>query len=112
MRVFLSPLDFMFQTPVEAAQDAIDNDAQVVGVSSQAGAHKTLVPELIESLKARGGENVLVIVGGIIPTADDVALKQAGVFKIYRPGTHIPTAIAEVLERLEASPPKPWPANS
>lgn len=105
-------LGALFQTPAEAAQDAIDEDVHVVGVSSQAAGHKTLVPELIKELKARGADHISVIVGGIIPPADHQALKDAGVCGIYEPGTHIPTAIAEVLDMIEPTPPKPWPSNS
>ena len=105
-------LGALFQTPAEAAQDAVDEDVHVVGVSSQAAGHKTLVPELIKELKARGADHVSVIVGGIIPPADHAALKDVGVVGIYEPGTHIPTAIAEVLDMIEPSPAKPWPSNS
>jgi len=101
----------LFQTPVEAAVEAVNIGAQVVGVSTQAGAHKTLVPELIKELKARGAGDVKVIVGGIIPPQDHDSLKAAGIAAIYGPGTHIPTAIDQVLALLEAIPPKPWPAN-
>ena len=105
-------LGALFQTPSEAAQDAVDEDVHVVGVSSQAAGHKTLVPELIKELRARGADHISVIVGGIIPPADHQALKDVGVAGIYEPGTHIPTAIAEVLDMIEPSPPKPWPSNS
>ena len=102
----------LFQTPAEAAQDAIDCGAQVVGVSTLAGGHKTLAPQLIQELKARGGEDVVVIVGGVVPKADHDFLKAAGVAAIFEPGAHIPTAVREVLSLIEAKPPSPWPANA
>jgi len=102
----------LFQTPAEAAQEAIDSGAQVVGVSTLAGGHKTLAPQLIEELKARGGEDVVVIVGGVVPKRDFDFLKAAGVKAIYEPGAHIPTAVREVLNLIEAKPPAPWPANA
>jgi methylmalonyl-CoA mutase len=87
----------LFQTPAEAAKDAIDNDVHVVGVSSQAAGHKTLVPELIAALKSQGGEDILVVCGGVIPPQDYQALKAAGVAAIFGPGTNIPAAAAEIL---------------
>ena len=95
----------LFQTPAEAAQQAIDNDVHVVGVSSQAGGHKTLVPELVERLKELGASNVAVVVGGIIPPKDYEELRSQGVSAVFGPGTAIPKAVAEVLavlrDRLE-----------
>ena len=87
----------LFQTPAEAAKDAVDNDVHVVGVSSQAAGHKTLVPELIEELKRQGGSDILVVCGGVIPPQDYPALKQAGVAAIFGPGTNIPAAAADIL---------------
>ena len=101
----------LFQTPAEAAQDAVDNGVQVVGVSTQAGGHKTLVPELIESLKARGAEDVVVVVGGVMPKADHAFLKDAGVAAVYEPGTNIAAAASDVLGFIEAKAPSNWPAN-
>lgn len=100
----------LFQTPAEAAQCAVEADAQVVGVSTQAGGHKTLVPELIKELKARGAEDVVVIVGGVVPSRDHQFLKDAGVAQVYEPGTHIPNAVREVLGFIEPKP-STWPAN-
>jgi len=80
----------LFQTPEEAAQDAVDNDVHVVGISSQAAGHKTLAPKLIEALKAQGAEDILVICGGVIPQQDYDFLKKAGVKAIFGPGTNIP----------------------
>ena len=87
----------LFQTPQEAARAAIENDVHVIGVSSQAAGHKTLVPQLIEELAKQGGADVLVVVGGVIPAQDYDFLKKAGVAAIYGPGTNIPAAAAEIL---------------
>jgi methylmalonyl-CoA mutase len=90
----------LFQTPQEAARAAIENDVHVIGVSSQAAGHKTLVPQLIEELAKQGGSEVLVVVGGVIPAQDYDFLKKAGVAAIYGPGTNIPAAAAEILSIL------------
>ncbi len=87
----------LFQTPEEAAEDAIDNDVHVVGVSSQAAGHKTLAPKLIEALAARGAGDIIVICGGVIPQQDYEVLKRAGVKAIFGPGTNIPDAASEIL---------------
>ncbi len=87
----------LFQTPEEAAQDAVDNDVHVVGISSQAAGHKTLAPKLIEALKAQGAGEILVICGGVIPQQDYAFLKEAGVSAIFGPGTNIPAAAREIL---------------
>jgi methylmalonyl-CoA mutase len=91
----------LFQTPEEAALDAIENDVHVVGVSSQAAGHKTLVPELIAQLRKKGADDILVVVGGVIPAQDYAALHDAGVAAVFGPGTNIPAAAAEILELLE-----------
>ena len=90
----------MFQTPEEAARMAVENDVHVVGVSSQAAGHKTLVPQLIDALKKEGATDIKVICGGVIPPQDYQELYDAGVAAIYGPGTNIPVAAAEVLELL------------
>ncbi|MEA1652408.1 methylmalonyl-CoA mutase [Nitrospirillum sp. BR 11164] len=90
----------LFQTPEEAARQAVENDVHVIGVSSQAAGHKTLVPALIDSLKAQGAGDILVVCGGVIPPQDYDMLYQAGAAAIYGPGTNIPTAAAEILEIL------------
>jgi methylmalonyl-CoA mutase len=90
----------LFQTPEEAARDAIENDVHVVGVSSQAAGHKTLVPELIEQLRKQGADDVLVVVGGVIPVQDYADLRDVGVAAIFGPGTNIPAAAAEILDLL------------
>lgn len=87
----------LFQTPEEAAQDAIDNDVHVVGISSLAAGHKTLAPKLIEALRAQGAGEILVICGGVIPQQDYDFLRRAGVKAIFGPGTNIPQAAAEIL---------------
>ena len=88
----------LFQTPEEAAQDAIDNDVHIVGISSQAAGHKTLAPKLIAALKAQGAEDIIVICGGVIPQQDYQFLKDAGVAAIFGPGTNIPAAAREIME--------------
>ena len=90
----------LFQTPEEAARLAVDNDVHVVGVSSQAGGHKTLVPLLVEALEAAGADNVAVVLGGVIPPRDYAALKEAGVSAVFGPGTPIPKAAIEVIGTL------------
>jgi methylmalonyl-CoA mutase len=87
----------LFQTPEEGARQAIENDVHVVGVSSQAAAHKTLVPALVASLRAQGGEDIIVVCGGVIPPQDYEALRAAGASAIYGPGTNIPHAASEIL---------------
>ncbi|MET0920019.1 MAG: cobalamin-dependent protein, partial [Acidimicrobiia bacterium] len=91
----------LFQTPDEAARDAIENDVHVVGVSSQAAGHKTLVPELIAELSKQGADDLLVVVGGVIPSQDYDELKAAGVAAVFGPGTNIPQAASDVLDLLE-----------
>ncbi len=90
----------LFQTPEEAARDAIENDVHVVGVSSQAAGHKTLVPELLAELRKQGGDDILVVCGGVIPPHDYDFLLEAGVSAVYGPGTNIPQAAAEILDLL------------
>jgi methylmalonyl-CoA mutase len=92
----------LFQTPEEAAQDAIDNDVHVVGVSSQAAGHKTLAPQLVEALRARGAGDILVICGGVIPSQDYGHLEKAGVKAIFGPGTNIPEAARNILRLIRA----------
>mgnify|MGYP003650628760 CR=1 FL=1 len=93
----------LFQTPEEAADDAIDNDVHVVGVSSQAAGHRTLAPKLIEALKAKGAGDILVICGGVIPQQDYEFLKGAGVKAIFGPGTNIPEAAKNILTLIRDS---------
>jgi methylmalonyl-CoA mutase len=92
----------LFQTPAEVAREAVENDVHVVGVSSQAAGHKTLVPQLIAELQAAGAGDVLVVCGGVIPAQDYEFLRNAGVSGIYGPGTNIPKAAEEILALLRA----------
>ena len=93
----------LFQTPAEAAQDAVDNDVHVVGISSQAAGHKTLAPQLIKALKEAGAEDILVICGGVIPQQDYQYLYDAGVKAIFGPGTNIPSAAQDILKLISAT---------
>jgi methylmalonyl-CoA mutase len=90
----------LFQTPDEAARQAIENDVHVVGVSTQAAGHKTLVPQLIKDLKSNGENEIFVVCGGVIPPQDYEYLKNQGVAAIYGPGTKIPEAAKEVLRLI------------
>jgi len=93
----------LFQTPDEAAQDAVDNDVHVVGISSQAAGHKTLGPQLIAALKDKDAEDIIVICGGVIPQQDYDFLKGVGVKAIFGPGTNIPDAAQDILELIRAT---------
>ena len=90
----------LFQTPDEAAQDAIDNDVHVIGISSQAAGHKTLAPKLIEALNQRDAGDILVICGGVIPQQDYEFLYEKGVKAIFGPGTNIPQAASKILDLI------------
>jgi methylmalonyl-CoA mutase len=90
----------LFQTPLEAARQAVENDVHVIGVSSQAAGHKTLVPQLIADLKAEGAGDIMVIVGGVIPQQDYDFLTKAGVAAIFGPGTNIPDAASKIVALL------------
>jgi methylmalonyl-CoA mutase len=93
----------LFQTPAEAARQAVENDVHVLGVSSLAAGHKTLVPQVIEELKKLGREDIMVIVGGVIPSQDYDFLYKAGAVAIFGPGTKIPAAAIQMLEILISS---------
>ncbi len=93
----------LFQTPEEAAQDAVDNDVHVVGISSQAAGHKTLAPKLVEALKAAGAGEIIVICGGVIPQQDYEYLFSHGVRAIFGPGTNIPAAAKDILGLIRAA---------
>jgi len=97
--VDLSP---MFSTPAEVARQAIENDVHVVGASSLAAGHKTLVPQLIDALKEQGGDDIIVIAGGVIPQQDYNYLEEQGVALIFGPGTPIPQAARSVLDAVDA----------
>jgi len=90
----------LFQTPAEAAQQAVENDVHVVGVSSLAAGHKTLVPQLIAELRQLGREDIMVIAGGVIPAQDYDFLREQGVAAIFGPGTVIPAAAQTILSEL------------
>ena len=91
----------LFQTPAETAREAVENDVHIIGVSSQAAGHKTLIPNLIDALKKQDADDILVVAGGVIPAQDYDELYKAGVSAIFGPGTNIPEAAAEILDVLE-----------
>ena len=93
----------LFQTPREVARHAVENDVHVVGVSSLAAGHKTLVPQLIDELRKLGRDDILVVVGGVIPPQDYEFLYHAGAVGVYGPGTVIPVAAQKILEILTGS---------
>jgi methylmalonyl-CoA mutase len=90
----------LFQTPAEAAKQAIENDVHVLGVSSLAAGHKTLIPQVIEELKNQGRSDIMVVAGGVIPAQDYDFLYKAGVFGVFGPGTKISTAAQSILNLL------------
>ncbi|RME74508.1 MAG: methylmalonyl-CoA mutase [Chloroflexi bacterium] len=91
----------LFQTAEETARQAVENDVHIIGMSSLAGGHKTLLPQLVEELKKLGREDIIVVVGGVIPTQDYDYLRQHGAAAIFGPGTVIPEAAKEILKELE-----------
>jgi methylmalonyl-CoA mutase len=91
----------LFQTPAEAVREAIENDVHVIGISSQAAGHKTLVPQVIDGLKQEGSEDIIVICGGVIPPQDYDEMLGLGVSAVYGPGTNILLAAHEVLEIIQ-----------
>ena len=90
----------LFQTPKETAKQAVENDVHILGISSLAGGHKTLVPEVIKELKNYGREDIMVIVGGVVPKQDYAFLKEAGATAVFGPGTKISDAAIQILELL------------
>jgi len=90
----------LFQTPEEAARQAVENDVHVVGISSLAAGHKTLVPQVVEALKNFGREDILVVVGGVIPQQDYEVLHEKGATFVFGPGTVISKAAIAILEKL------------
>ncbi|MEE9387937.1 MAG: methylmalonyl-CoA mutase [Paracoccaceae bacterium] len=95
----------LFQTPDEAAQDAVDRQVHIVGISSQAAGHKTLAPQLIQALKDKGGKDIVVVCGGVIPQQDYDFLIDAGVKAIFGPGTNIPQAARSILQIVQGNIP-------
>ncbi|MHC8561487.1 cobalamin-dependent protein [Streptomyces albidoflavus] len=93
----------LFQTPQEVARQAVEADVHVVGVSSLAAGHLTLVPALREQLAAEGREDIMIVVGGVIPPQDVEALHEAGATAVFPPGTVIPDAAYDLVKRLAAS---------
>lgn len=90
----------LFQTPEETARQAVENDVHIIGMSSLAAGHKTLLPQLVEELKKLDREDIMIIVGGVIPQADYEYLYQHGAAAIFGPGTHLPTAATKMMEQL------------
>ena len=91
----------LFQTPEEAARQAIENDVHAIGCSSLAAGHKTLVPQIIEALRAQGADDIIVFAGGVIPAQDYDALYAAGAKAIFGPGTRIEDSARKVLEEIK-----------
>jgi methylmalonyl-CoA mutase len=91
----------LFQTPDEAVREAIENDVHIIGISTQAAGHKTLVPQVIAGLKQEGADDIIVICGGVIPPQDHGALLDGGVSAVFAPGTNILEAADEVLGIIE-----------
>jgi methylmalonyl-CoA mutase len=92
----------LFATPEEAARQAVENDVHIIGISSLAAGHLTLVPELVSALKAEGRGDIMIVVGGVIPPADYEALFKAGAQAVFGPGTNIPNAAGDLLDKLNA----------
>ena len=97
----------LFQTPEEAARQAVENDVHIVGVSSLAAGHLTLVPALREALQAQGRDDIMIVVGGVIPPQDYPALYDAGAKAIFGPGTSIAEAAIDLLKKLGCDTGKP-----
>ena len=91
----------LFQMPSEVVRQAIENDVHVIGISSQAAAHRTLVPQLIQELKEQQAEDILVVLGGVVPSQDVAEMLSLGVAAVYGPGTNIPQAAAQVVRLIE-----------
>ncbi len=90
----------LFQTPEEAARQAVENDVHILGISSLAGGHKTLVPQAITELEKQGRGDIMVVAGGVIPKQDYQFLYDKGVFAVFGPGTVIPKAAKKILGKL------------
>ena len=94
----------LFQTPAEVAKQAVENDVHVVGISSLAAGHKTLLPQLVAELGKLGRDDMMVVIGGVIPARDHQFLHEHGASAIFGPGTVIPVAAQKVLPRIEPTP--------
>jgi methylmalonyl-CoA mutase len=92
----------LFQTPQEVAEQAVENDVHIVGASSLAAGHKTLIPQLIQALKELGRPDIMVVAGGVIPAKDYEFLEKAGVAAVFGPGTVLSEAAIKILEKLMA----------
>ena len=92
----------LFATPTEAARQAVENDVHVIGVSSLAAGHLTLVPELKEALTSEGRPDIMIVVGGVVPPQDYDTLKAEGAVAVFGPGTNIPKAAADLIDKLNA----------
>jgi methylmalonyl-CoA mutase len=90
----------LFQTPDEVARQAVENDVHVIGISSLAAGHRTLLPQLMEELKKLDRDDIMIVIGGVIPAQDYEFLKANGAAAIFGPGTVIPVAAQKVLEEL------------
>ena len=90
----------LFLTPEETARQAVENDVHIVGMSSLAGGHKTLLPKLVEELKKLGREDIIVICGGVVPVQDYEFLYKHGAFAIFGPGTKIPGTAVKIMEEV------------
>ncbi len=90
----------LFQTPADAVRQAVENDVHIIGISSQAAAHRTLIPEVMVELARQGGSDIIVVLGGVIPPQDHAEMYKLGVAAIYGPGAHIPTAAQDIMDLL------------
>lgn len=90
----------LFQTPEEVAKQAVENDIHILGVSSLAAGHKTLVPQVVEELKKLGADDITIVVGGVIPQQDYEFLYHNGAHHIFGPGTNLPKSAVEILEKM------------
>jgi methylmalonyl-CoA mutase len=90
----------LFQTPADAVRQAVENDVHIIGISSQAAAHRTLIPEVMVELERQGASDIIVVLGGVIPLQDHAEMYKLGVAAIYGPGTHIPAAAQDIMDLL------------
>jgi methylmalonyl-CoA mutase len=90
----------LFQTPADAVRQAVENDVHIIGISSQAAAHRTLIPEVMVELERQGASDIIVVLGGVIPLQDHAEMYKLGVAAIYGPGAHIPTAAQDIMDLL------------